>query len=344
MANLFEKGFNKFADMGNAMNRGINKLAGKEIVGEIKKFEEPKTFAPFSSYPQYSIPEPEQWQPLCGEEKTFTLHDNNITFSKNLDICLKYGDLFKSSARYYTDRFVFKYKNCVHDYDSMIFYFNDMYLEGLIPMITRAQSLLLLFDIFNINIETFFNFHVQKYNKAFADYDFLITEVENRNQSANNIGNKVGNSVKFYGGGFGIKGALKGTAKAGILNMGMNSAGKYVSNQLKLSDKEKNDWFYTFNTSIFFSKVYSDYVYTFFSLIELLVQNNVLSEIATLADEEYHTMINNINNPMFPQDKMIPLIIRIIKKYPFTYDVYTIYKNKFGENEELTSIYNYLFV
>ena len=42
MASLFEKGFNKFADMGNALNKEANKLVGKEVIGEIKKIEEPK--------------------------------------------------------------------------------------------------------------------------------------------------------------------------------------------------------------------------------------------------------------------------------------------------------------
>ena len=44
MASLFEKGFNKFADMGNALNKEANKLVGKEVFGEIKKIEEPKVF------------------------------------------------------------------------------------------------------------------------------------------------------------------------------------------------------------------------------------------------------------------------------------------------------------
>ena len=51
MASLFEKGFNKFADMGNALNKEANKLVGKEVFGEIKKIEEPKVFPPFESYP-----------------------------------------------------------------------------------------------------------------------------------------------------------------------------------------------------------------------------------------------------------------------------------------------------
>ena len=60
MASLFEKGFNKFADIGNALNKGANKIVGKEVFGEIRKFEEPREFKPYDSFPAYSVPEPEQ--------------------------------------------------------------------------------------------------------------------------------------------------------------------------------------------------------------------------------------------------------------------------------------------
>lgn len=68
MASLFEKGFNKFADMGNALNKEANKLVGKEVFGEIKKIEEPKVFPPFESYPPYTVEEPEQWTALTGKK------------------------------------------------------------------------------------------------------------------------------------------------------------------------------------------------------------------------------------------------------------------------------------
>lgn len=41
---LFEKGFNKFADMGNALNKGVNKIVGKEIAGEIKRWNHLRSF------------------------------------------------------------------------------------------------------------------------------------------------------------------------------------------------------------------------------------------------------------------------------------------------------------
>lgn len=41
---LFEKGFNKFAEVGTTLNKGVNKALGKEVFGEIRKIEAPKEF------------------------------------------------------------------------------------------------------------------------------------------------------------------------------------------------------------------------------------------------------------------------------------------------------------
>lgn len=120
MASLFEKGFNKFADMGNALNKEANKLVGKEVFGEIKKIEEPKVFPPFESYPPCTVEEPEQWTALTGNSKQFELDGNIINVSQELDTCFQYKDLFKQSAQYYANRFEFRYHQCVKDYDTLL--------------------------------------------------------------------------------------------------------------------------------------------------------------------------------------------------------------------------------
>lgn len=42
MAFNFEKGFNKFAEFGNSLNRTANKVIGKDVFGEIKPMEKTK--------------------------------------------------------------------------------------------------------------------------------------------------------------------------------------------------------------------------------------------------------------------------------------------------------------
>ena len=337
MASLFEKGFNKFADMGNALNKEANKLVGKEVFGEIKKIEEPKVFPPFESYPPCTVEEPEQWTALTGNSKQFELDGNIINVSQELDTCFQYKDLFKQSAQYYANRFEFRYHQCVKDYDTLLHYFEDMYMEGLAPMLERAYSLFLVFGVFNVDKQTFYNYQLDTYNRAVTSYSTMLGITLEKKQSADSFGNKLGNSVRLQGGGFGLKGAAKGIAKAETFNFGMSALGKFVSHQLQMSDEEKAQIFSKFKEDVFFN----DYLCTFFTMIQFLADNGILKQIYTKTGNEYNTMINNLKNPMFPKDKVGQLLADMISKYPFAQAEYELLINVYGENDETREIINY---
>ena len=63
--------------------------------------------------------------------------------------------------------------------------------------------------------------------------------VEARNQQAENLGDQIGGSFRMQGGGFGIKGAMKGMAQAELFNLGMSAMGKYIANQTKFIPNSK---------------------------------------------------------------------------------------------------------
>lgn len=344
MAGLFEKGFNKFADMGNSLNKVINNVVGKEVFGEIKKFEAPKEFPPYDSFPAYSVPEPEQWKPLTGSAKEFTLDGNVISVSANLDTCMQYADLFKEASKYYADRFEFRYNQCVTDYDTLLNYFENMYFEGLNAMVNRAYGLLLPFGVFNVNLQQFATYQIDTYNRAAKSYMTMLSIKENKNQAANNLGNTVGNSIQMQGGGFGFKGAMKGMAQAEAFNIGMGFLGKYIANQTKMSDQEKAEIFSKFRADIFFKEVYSDYVNTFFTTIQILAENGVLDGISTRTGDEFNTLITNLKNPMFPQDKVSSSLAGLISSYPFSPACYEVVKQKYGETDEVKQIIQYFTV
>lgn len=341
MAGLFEKGFNKFAEYGNLVNKGINKVVGKEVVGEIKKMESPKEFPSLDSFPKYLFPEPEQWTQQVGEEKVFSLDESTICVSSNLDSCLKYRKFFVSSAEYYTSQFKFRYQNCINDFDSLIHYFSEIYLEGLSAMAKRAYSLLLPFGVFSANVENFITQHIDNYHKAIDSYDTMANIEKSRNQASANLGNQIGNAVQMQGGGFGIKGAMKGVAQAEAFNLGMGMLGKYMENQTKMSKEEKAKIFAEFKEDIFFQEVYSDYYNTFLTLVQTLADNGVLDGTTTIVNDEYNTILQNLQNPMFPQDRFATAISKLISSNPFVPVCYELLKQKYGETEEVYQIINY---
>ena len=147
----------------------------------------------------------------------------------------------------------------------------------------------------------FYNYQLDTYNRADTSYSTMLGITLEKKQSADSFGNKLGNSVRLQGGGFGLKGAAKGIAKAETFNFGMSALGKFVSHQLQMSDEEKAQIFSKFKEDVFFKEVYNDYLCTFFSMIQFLADNGILKQIYTKTGNEYNTMINNLKKSYVPE-------------------------------------------
>lgn len=341
MAFNFEKGFNKFAEFGNSLNRTANKVIGKDVFGEIKPMEKPKEFPPYDSFPQYAEPEPEQWTAQKGEDRKFVLEGNEIFIPANLDACFKYRKSFEVSAKYYTEQFKFKYHNCVQDFDSLIHYFPDLYLEGLSKMAQRAFSLLLPFGVFTADLDSFTSNHMNTYNKAINSFNIMAGIEQTKNQQAKQLGNQAGNSVRMSGGGFGFKGAMKGVAKAEAFNLGMGLFGEFIEHQSKMSPEEKEKAFNAFKQDVFFQEVYSDYINTFLTFVQMLCDCGIIDGVTTKVSTEYDNMFKNVQNPMFPKDKIALVMAKLISTNPFVPACFTFLENTFGRTEEVNQIINY---
>ncbi len=344
MAFKFDEMYNKFAKGATSLNRGVNKIIGKDVFQDVKEIEAPREFQPYESFPAYEVVEPDQWKSKEGTVKKFPLEGSVIIVQANFDTCMQYYDDFKITARYYADRFKFKYKNCVTDFDALIHYFEEMYYEGLEPMIKRACGLLFLFGIYDANVDKVMEKHLKYYNRAISSCETMAGIEMTRNKVAEQSGELVGNSIRMQGGGFGFKGAVKGIAMAESVNLGLGMLGKFVAHQNKMSQEEKADVFEKFKQDVFFEEVYIDYVNTFFTIVQLLAEHKVLDNVTTHMNSEYSAIIENLQNPMFPKDKKVPLLVTLIQTCPFGPAAFEILKQKFGDTEEVKQIIDYFAV
>ena len=121
MAFDFKKAFNSQVKVANKLNQGLNKIIGKDVFGEVKELEDPRKFAPYESFPEYTELEPVDWPLLEGERQEFNFAGNTISFPKELDTCMRYRKYFKEAAEFYAARFAFKYQHCVEDFDTLFF-------------------------------------------------------------------------------------------------------------------------------------------------------------------------------------------------------------------------------
>ena len=338
---FFKKAYNGFAEFGNKMNKGVNKVIGKEVFGEIRPIEDPQVFADYSTFPQYEKDEPGTWSSEQGEEKVFNLSGATVKVSSEFDTCMRYRQKFAEAANYYTERFKYKYSVCVNSFDTLTHYFMDIYREGLHPMLYRAYSLLLPFGVFDIDNNSFNELHVSLFNRAIQSYQAMCGIEESINQKAQNIGDTVGGAVTMQGGGFGLKGAMKGVAKAEAFNFGMGLIGKYVSNQMKMTPQQKAAAFEAFKEDLFFEEVYSDYYNTFLTLIHALSQRGLIKDVKVISDDTAVTMINNLKNPMFPKERIPQSLATLISMYPFEESVFSLAEELLGKTSECESIKEY---
>lgn len=338
---LFEKAFNKFAESNNKFNRGINKVIGKDVLGEIRPIEAPREFAEYNTFPQYGKEEPESWQQKQGKEKTFSLSGATVTVSKELDACIEYRKDFSEAAKYYAERFKYKYSVCVNDFDTLTHYFEEMYLEGLQPMLYRAYSLLLPFGVFDVDNNSFNEVHALSFNLAVQSYRAMCGIEEAINQEAQDIGDAVGGAIQLEGGGFGFAGAMKGVAQAEAFNLGMGLLGKYLSSQMKMSPEQKAAAFGAFNADAFFEEVYSDYYNTFLTLVNVLTQKGVINGVKVVQDGSLQTMIDNLQNPMFPKDRIPGALATMISTYPFEKECFAMAEQLCQNSSECAALKEY---
>lgn len=342
MAFSFNKAFNKFAEVGTSLNKGANQIIGKEVFKEIKPIEEPREFPPFDTYAQYDVPEPQQWTKLDGEAREFEVEGSKLIIPVNLDACIQYRKYFKEAARYYTDRFIFKYNNCVKDFDSFVFYFKDLYFEGLLAMTQRAYDLLLPFGVFTADTNTFADKQINIYRKAADSFETVLGVELSKNEQADNLGNTVGGAVQMRGGGFGVKGAVKGVAQAEAFNLGMNLLGKFVAQQNRMTQEEKANVFALFKVDVFFEEVYSDYYNVFLTFVETLAENGVIDNFSTGNTKEFEITMRNLQNPLFPQDKLVETILKLLATSPFNPQCLSLLEQKVGTTDEVVKIKDYL--
>ncbi len=216
---------------GTAINRTANRIIGKEVFKDCRTIEVILGIFLHTTASRIFFCRTRTVVCAEGEDKEFTLNGNTISVSRELDACIKYRPFFKKNAEYYTSQFKFKYQNCVQDFDSLLHYFEDMYLEGLTSMASRAYSLLLPFGVFTTDVDTFISCHTDRFNRAITSFEIMSGIEVSKNQKAEELGNQIGGAIQMQGGGFGFKGAMKGVAQAEAFNLGMNLFGKFVAFQ-----------------------------------------------------------------------------------------------------------------
>ncbi len=314
-----------------------------DLANEIVAYIEAELEAEKSN-PKVPPIEEEIWEPIKGNAQVFPLYGEVLEIPQNMDIFNSYRLKFKELGQKYADRAKAQYNLKIRDFPSFVEFFPKIYTENLTPIVQRAVDILVSEGIWTVTFESLMDQQTDNFHHAIDDYNAILESANltiQRNQEAvAGITSLVPNLV---GGGFGLKGAVKGIAMAGVFNAvrdGIENSA--IKNAANISPAQQAELFGRIKPDNIFCHIFADYGNVFISLIHILTQNGQDIWFQTSqANEQGKNIFKNLSNPNFPQDKVLGALIGLIKLSPYHPEYYEFAESHFGKSEEVTKIKAY---
>lgn len=267
-----------------------------------------------------------------GKEKKFTLNGKELVIPARLDTFIFYRTKFRELAKVCSDKAVEEYIDSVHDLDSYIDLFPQIYDRNLRIAIGKAIDILISEGIYNISVELFEERQKRSFHYGSEDYQATVNSIKLTEQNNSNVSQGMMNSIGSL---FGKKSGLGQS----FINGFTEGAVKEGS---KITDEQKRELYKRIKPYNLFSRVYFDYWNTFITLISILNENG--KDIWLLDDgamKEIDNVIKSMSNPNFPKDKILDILFDAILKKPIESSIYKVIEEKFGKTEEVAVIFDY---
>ena len=289
--------------------------------------------------------------------KTFKLIDKTLMVAKEMDVYNSYRKLFSSRAGILRD----EYKATFNKYsglESMLGDFDNQYTNSIKQGIAEAIKILIGEGIYDVDENRYFSLldehgYLLKGDDAFSSIYEKYIEIEGGVEGAKRYRQaRKDHRGRIIGGGFGLEGAVKGMATAGVMNLGIgalhsigNAVGNMISKGIASSDKKK-----LFRDSKTYAAladaIYNDCYNVHVILVEILRQKGyALKNITQSEGERASTLFNTAKNPAFPKEKISDVMVEILGLYPYNSEYYVFLLNNFQNNhEQIEAIADYFGV
>lgn len=316
-----------------------NMETAKEIVAYIEEYRNSEKN---NAQPQQDEREP--WEPIEGTAKTFPLAGGVLQVSEAMDVFNTYRLRFRELASKYADQAEKEYNGKVRDLVTFMEFFPRIYGYYLAPLIHTATDILVSEEVWTVTYDSLMEQHMGDFHLAFDDINTIIESMAlTMEQNAQSVANIMSFVPNLVGGGFGVKGAIKGIAGATAFNVvrdGLESSA--MNNAMNLKPAQQQELYQCINPSVLFGRVFTDYWRVFLTLVWTLNQNG--RNIWWPTDEstnQAENIFQNLSNPNFPKDKVLNVFLDILKTNPYDVDYQKFMVNRFGETDEVSAIRNY---
>lgn len=311
----------------------------REIIAYIKN-----TLESVQKGPKPSPIEQEIWEQIKGKARTFSFYGEALVIPENLDIFNSYRKKFKGFAEKCVERAKSDYKTRVKDFVSFMEFFPKIYKDNLSPIVQKAVDILISEGDWTVTFDSFFDLHTSAFHLALDDYNAMVESVRltvEKNQKA--VAGAMSYVPNMIGGGFSFKGALKGMAVAETFNAVKKGVGNNaMKNASNINRAQQAELYGRIKIDILFNRIFVDYWNVYNSLVWTLKQkgHDIWWQTKDV-DQQAKNIFNNLSNPNFPQDKILPALISLILTNPYSPEYYEFAISRFGQSAEIDKIKEY---
>ena len=285
-----------------------------------------------------------EWESIVGVGKQFSLEGYSLEISSEMDIFNSYRLRFREIAAWCADNARQEYDSYVYDLNSYLNILPMIYNKYLDVMIKKAVDILISEGIWTVTEQSLQDKHVAEYHLAIDMHKVTLQSIDLTIQgNQDRVANKMSYVPNMVGGGFGLVGALKGVATAAAFNAVKNSAGNAaMRNASNIKPEQQQELYNRINPDYLFLNIFTDYWRVFLTLIDTLRENGKdiwWPEMRLV--EQAKNIFQNMSNPNFPQERVTPAFIDILKTNPYTADYHRFMVNRWGDTEETRAIATY---
>lgn len=284
------------------------------------------------------------WQPEHGTDREFTLKGKTLAVPAAMDILNSYRKKFRLLAAECADCARAEYDRKVRDLSSFMDITPSIYGYYTAAMVSKAMEIIVAEGIWSVTNDSFLQEHTSKYHLVMDDITAMEESVALTTQKNQNA---VSNAMNFVphlrGGGFGLKGAVKGIATATAFNVARDTVASSLSKSaVNLNQAQQIELYNRIKPDALFDRMYHDFWNMFVVLVDTLKRNGKqIWAPSVQGTQQARNIFQNLTNPAFPQEKVLDVFLDILKANPYEKAYYQFMIAKFGETEETIAIKDY---
>lgn len=237
----------------------------------------------------------EAFTAYTGSEKVFTLNGKELVIPARFDAFITYRTKFMKLAKACADKAAEEYKEKIHDLDTFRALFQDIYLENLKIVSSKAVDILVSEGIYQFSIDTFSAKNIETFHTALNDLrttneSVKLTE-QNNAKVTQNLKNGIGSL--FSNRGSFARGLVQGAVESTLEGS-------------EITAPQKAELYQRIRTHLLLHNVFQDYWNAVITLVGILRENG---KDIWLADsgkiDDINAVLESVHNPNFPDRKSV---------------------------------------